>query len=33
LLANQEELAKKMGGITLKEEEEALFTRKKRGSP
>lgn len=29
LLINQEELAKKMGSITIKEEEEALFTKKK----
>jgi hypothetical protein len=33
LLANQEELAKKMGDIVVKEEEEALFTSKKKGSP
>jgi len=33
LLANQEELAKKMGTITIKEQEEALFTSKKKGSP
>jgi hypothetical protein len=31
LLANQEELAKKMGGIVVKEEEDELFTRKKEG--
>ena len=31
LLANQEELAKKMGTITIKEQEEALFTSKKKG--
>ena len=33
LLANQEELAKKMGTITIKEQEEALFTSKKKGPP
>jgi hypothetical protein len=32
LLVNQEELAKQMGSITEKEEEEALFTSKKKGS-
>ncbi|RLM53041.1 hypothetical protein C2845_PMPSC006801 [Panicum miliaceum] len=31
LLANQEELAKRMGTITIKEHEEALFTSKKKG--
>jgi hypothetical protein len=31
LLANQEKLAKQMGGVTIKEEEEALFTSKKKG--
>ena len=29
LLANQEELANKMGSITMKEEEEALFVKKR----
>jgi len=33
LLANQEELAKKMGTITIKEQEETLFTSKKKGPP
>jgi hypothetical protein len=32
LLVNQEKLAKQMGSITEKEEEEALFTSKKKGS-
>ena len=31
LLVNQEELAKQMGSITIKEEEDALFTNKKKG--
>ncbi|GMI80094.1 hypothetical protein HRI_001678700 [Hibiscus trionum] len=30
LLANQEELAKQMSGVTIKDEEEALFTNKKK---
>ena len=33
LLANQEELANKMGSITVKEEEGALFASKKKGPP
>jgi len=33
LLANQKELAKKMGTITIKEQEEALFTSKMKGPP
>ncbi|GJN07117.1 hypothetical protein PR202_ga24915 [Eleusine coracana subsp. coracana] len=33
LLTNQEELAKQMGRITLKEEEEALFTNNKKKGP
>ena len=33
LLANQEELTNKMGTITVKEEEEALFASKKKGPP
>ena len=33
LLANQEELAKKMGSIYVKEEENALFTSKNKGPP
>ena len=33
LLANQEELANKMGSITVKKEEGALFASKKKGPP
>ncbi|GJM85293.1 hypothetical protein PR202_ga01730 [Eleusine coracana subsp. coracana] len=33
LLTNQEELAKQMGNITLKEEEDALFTNNKKKGP
>ncbi|GMI95722.1 hypothetical protein HRI_003241500 [Hibiscus trionum] len=32
LLANQEELAKQMNDVTIKDEEEALFTNKKKGT-
>ena len=32
LLANQEELAKRMSGVTIKDEDEALFTSKKNGT-
>ncbi|GMI85554.1 hypothetical protein HRI_002224700 [Hibiscus trionum] len=32
LLANQEELAKQMNGVTIKDEEEALFTNKRKGT-
>ena len=32
LLANQEAMAKQMGGITLKGEEEALYTRESRNN-
>ncbi|KAL4272543.1 hypothetical protein GQ457_13G024990 [Hibiscus cannabinus] len=33
LLANQEELAKQMSGVVIKDEDEALFTSKKKGTP